>query len=524
MRLLLLACSLTLCVASAAQTRGTCAPGTASSLLDDGDVRATLYNGGNLFYGSAPDEMEYVVPAASGVSAIYAASLWLSGTVGGDLRTAGATYGGFAFYPGPLDASAPPPTDCSAFDRIWVVSLADIATYEATGVPTPDLATWPVALGAEAVDGDGDPANYDLAAGDRPRLYGTQTAFWVMNDAAGAAGALATEAPIGVEVQVTASAFNSPDPVLRTATAYRFRLIKRTPGLLETVHAALFVDPDLGNASDDYAGVDSTRGMAFVYNADNLDEAGYGTAPPAVGYDWLTGASSHVVIGRGSGTPRGDAFLAEHLRHYSLGAWRDGTPVREGGTGLDAPGPTTVWTFAGDPVAGLFWSERNIDGAGASLPAGDVKQAVATGPFSLTPGVPYDLVLAIPYGRGSNHLDSVTQLRAASDALQAAHDAGTLFPVANEGGAPSARTLALAAPRPNPTTGDAEVALTMPDAADVRVRVVDVLGRTVAAVHDGPLAAGATVLRLPAGLAPGVYTVVAEAGDARAVRRLTIAR
>ncbi|MEM6785870.1 MAG: serine hydrolase domain-containing protein, partial [Bacteroidota bacterium] len=60
--------------------------------------------------------------------------------------------------------------------------------------------------------------------------------------------------------------------------------------------------------------------------------------------------------------------------------------------------------------------------------------------------------------------------------------------VADEG-QPSAATLALDT-YPNPTLASATVAVTLPAATDVRAEVVDLLGRRVATLHDGPLAAG----------------------------------
>ncbi len=62
------------------------------------------------------------------------------------------------------------PADCSPFDRIYTVSRDDVAAYYRTGVATDDLRDWPAALGAPVLDGDGDPANYDLAAGDQPAI------------------------------------------------------------------------------------------------------------------------------------------------------------------------------------------------------------------------------------------------------------------------------------------------------------------------------------------------------------------
>ncbi|MGB3543196.1 hypothetical protein, partial [Rubrivirga sp.] len=59
---------------------------------------------------------------------------------------AGSTYGPYDFWPGPLGGDQPP-VDCEPFDRIYKVSRADVAAFEAGGTPAPDLAEWPAALG-----------------------------------------------------------------------------------------------------------------------------------------------------------------------------------------------------------------------------------------------------------------------------------------------------------------------------------------------------------------------------------------
>ena len=63
-------------------------------------------------------------------------------------------------------------------------------------------------------------------------------------------------------------------------------------------------------------------------------------------------------------------------------------------------------------------------------------------------------------------------------------------------------------------------------AQDVTVAVYDVLGRRVAVLHDGPVAAGETErLRLTGqGLASGVYLVRVVGERFQTVRRLTLVR
>ena len=63
-------------------------------------------------------------------------------------------------------------------------------------------------------------------------------------------------------------------------------------------------------------------------------------------------------------------------------------------------------------------------------------------------------------------------------------------------------------PAPNPATGAVRLGFVLETAADVRLSVVDVLGREVATVLDGPRAAGRYDVRVETGrLAPGTYLV-----------------
>ncbi len=149
---------------------GTCDYGTASGVLDANDVRATLYNTGSLFYNRSESGGRYHVPKdeegcyfnqCGPLSPIFSASIWVGGKVNDELRVAGNRYTDFQFWPGPLGDDGRPvnPDDCSVYDRIFVVSRADIARYLRTGEATDDLREWPAPLGAPVLDGDGDVDN-----------------------------------------------------------------------------------------------------------------------------------------------------------------------------------------------------------------------------------------------------------------------------------------------------------------------------------------------------------------------------
>lgn len=91
--------------------------------------------------------------------------------------------------------------------------------------------------------------------------------------------------------------------------------------------------------------------------------------------------------------------------------------------------------------------------------------------------------------------------------------------------APASRDgVALGVPAPHPVAGPAEVRVTLAQAADVRVALFDVLGRRVARVADGPLAAGEHRLAFDAsGLAPGAYVLVLDGAGRRVSRLVTVA-
>jgi len=439
MRVLLLIASALVASSALAQTPGSCETGTAQRFLNVSNVQASLFNTGGLFFGGSTTSGDgYLVPKVSGNSPIFAAGIWLSGTVNDDIRVTAARYGGYLFRPGPLnaDGTLPNASDCSAYDRIYVVNVQEVSAYEAGQSPARDLAEWPVGLGAPTVDASGDPVAVtsreqviDLAAGERPDLYGSQMAFWVMNDVGAPRGDGRT-APLGVEVQVTAFVMSGVEDLQGSGEAsfYRFTVINRNPSTIENVRFSFFTDPDLGGAGDDYVGVDTTRSMALIYNSDNEDSA-YGSPPPAAGFDMMShqlAASSTWIGGGPDGTQ--DPGTAEQYYNYMQGLWGNGTPYYELNNGFEQPGaPTSSFFYAGDPVTESAWSEMNIDGAGTNSPYGD-RRYVATVAFgALAPGDTATMDMAVLYGLGADHLDSITELRAVSDGVQAAYDAGTLF-------------------------------------------------------------------------------------------------
>ena len=96
--------------------------------------------------------------------------------------------------------------------------------------------------------------------------------------------------------------------------------------------------------------------------------------------------------------------------------------------------------------------------------------------------------------------------------------------VASERG-PNASGARLAIDGPNPVRRETAVALTLASPEAVTVEVLDLLGRRVRTLHEGPLAAARHAVAFDArGLAPGVYVVRAEGETFAATQRVTVIR
>ncbi len=532
---------------------GSCERGTASALLSTGTVSAPFQTNGELLR-TRRGTQRYLVPARDSVSTAYGAYLWLTGYVQDSLRTATALYSQGDFWPGPLRDAEAPPSDCTAFDRIWTVSRSNLERYYLTGEVTADLAEWPFEAGAPVLDGDGDATNYNLEGGDQPDLLGDVAVWWVMNDAGNEHGIYRNDpekAPMGVEVRAHAFAFErSPfpgvsDPALREASFLRLEISNRRQVPLDSLRLSLYVDLDLGSGVDDLVGTDTLRHTAYVYNGDNEDTGprGYGVAPPAWGVQILRGPvglpngrdddydgqidepgervrlTTAPVIDDDYGTrypndphefvnvQRGRTVYGAQLA--SVGS---SVPCYEG---ICDQYPPSAFAYPADPAQRAFWSEMNADGEGRTNYYGARYLVVSTGASSLEPNESASFLFAFPFARGADHLDSVTALRAVSGGLLASFGDG--FPSRSvprtEPPPPSRYTLTRV--RPNPTSRSAEAILDLPEDAVLEAAVYDVLGRRVAIAASGTRPRGRTVIPIPEGLAPGAYMLRVEVDRAR---------
>ena len=149
----------------------------------------------------------------------------------------------------------------------------------------------------------------------------------------------------------------------------------------------------------------------------------------------------------------------------------------------------------------------------AATTGGDRRNLIGAGPFSLAIGASQRVRFA--YVAGTD----------VADLLANAAVARGLF-VAGEDGPGAQTERALGMPFPNPSTGEAQLALTVAQGQAVQVGLYDALGRRVAVLFDGTVQAGsAETLRVDGRALPaGVYVVRAEGETFSESRRLVLTR
>ena len=273
----------------------------------------------------------------------------------------------------------------------------------------------------------------------------------------------------------------------------------------------------------------STRrvGSATYYNSGETDGI-YGV-PPAAGFDFLGDGLGSFIYAVNNGGPRADPVNRVEIDQCSAGSGRMAPHRRLQGSGYETEGAVTLdGRSPVTPSHPSVWSEVNNARDGANS-GGNHRIIPTAPPFSLQPGEARTFDIAFLFAQGTSNLDSITELRAASDRVQTAYDDGSLFdtrlPVATEVSAADPSTLRLDPVYPNPVRERATVRYATSTAATVLLSIYDVLGRRVAVLADASMTAGEHAVPFDAaGLPSGVYLVVLEADGRRETRKVMLMR
>ena len=224
---------------------------------------------------------------------------------------------------------------------------------------------------------------------DVPGVKGaSQTAWFVANDLNTTNTAnLYGAQPLGIECQFTVWGY-SQQGALGNMIFKSYLMINKSAQTFDSMYVCQWADPDLGNATDDYAGCDTALSLGFIYNAGNVDGTYGALPPPAAGFDFFQGprvrsdSGSAIFRGRRIAGYRNlpmtaffyfinsDPFLADPTTKDPAGSTQfyNFFRGRIGLTGqpfLDPQGNPSSFVLTGDPQSGKGWLD------GQQFPAGD---------------------------------------------------------------------------------------------------------------------------------------------------------
>ncbi len=296
-----------------------------------------------------------------------------------------------------------------------------------------------------------------------------------------------------------------------------FKIINRSNKIWKNFIAGVFFDDDLGNATDDNYGCDSSLGLGYVYNSNNNDGE-YGLNPPAVGTVFLRGLRERTIdssetyflcsgknkiaytgytdkkVTASVNVPKHFGFPLNYAESYRVlkGLQNTGRPF------INPVGNfPTKFSHSGDPVTNQGWVMSGGD---------DRYFLMASGSLDVNPGDTQIIVIAQVIARGNSNLNSITKLREASVIARENYEncfANLYLPECRDF-IPYEYSLKQNFPNPfNPLT---TIRYSIKEPIDVTLTVYDVLGREVSIlVNERKFAGEYEVIWNGRNFASGVY-------------------
>lgn len=385
-----------------------------SKQLKANQINTWFRNNGSFNRDPSTGNSGFEWPKGSLKFARYASGIWIGALVNDSIRICIAEYD-YEYLPGWINSSHVPEGKDDANFKVYNISPNDTTDY-------PGWRTYGKQQGA-----------YTDSLGN-PFLMGSQTQFYSYTDGYPEAHGnnAGSTRPLNAVILQTNWSYAVNGPLSNMAFS-EFRIINRGTQDWTNCYIALWTDDDLGTATDDAVGVDTVLSLGFTYNFDN-DDGQYGSAPPAVGYDYFRGP---IVPSTGDTvkfySPPGSNNLVVKPDYKQLGVsafntYENGTDPanyiqtyynlqgkKRDGTSWINPitNAATPFVYSGNPETGAGWN---------SSAGNDVRTIQCAGPITVPAGDTQFVVVAQLIAKGENNLKSVTSLKRLSAAAQRIFD------------------------------------------------------------------------------------------------------
>jgi len=296
-----------------------------------------------------------------------------------------------------------------------------------------DWKEWPVQKGAPFIDADNDGLyNPDV---DIPGMSSepSQTIWFAANDLnTTAVQNLYGSLPMRIELQTTVWAIKTTGGVNNTIFR-RSRFINKSQGKFDSMYVCMYTDSDIGDAYDDFAGVDTNLSFGFTYNA-QVNDAVYGNTPPAAGVDifqspripgnttdstvfkgryvfgWKgVGINSFIMFSRNVTADWSEPALGTYASALKWKNLFQGKMASSGTLYTDPnTGRKTKFPLGGDPTTGAGWVDGQLH------PKNDRVTGIVSGPFTMNAGDTQEVVSGQIAGGGTpgvNNIAAVSVLK-----------------------------------------------------------------------------------------------------------------
>lgn len=395
-----------------------------------------MRNQGSYFYDAPNGNPGGEFPRGSGNTIVFAAGLYV-GTLKDGVPVVSETEFATEFQPGRIENS-----DVS-FDELT-------AEDPARG----DLQVYLIDRSASGSDYSNWPADAPKNSFGLPALIADAQTWAVFNDLdvtlSQEGTSISPDPGLGLEVVLESFAFSAGP--LSDVVYCKFTIKNKTNVDYADSYLGMWMDADVdaNNAGNDIVGVDTVRGLGFVYNADNTD------FPGAVGFDFLQGPvvdtttvspqlvnkfrnnrvtlvynaaenryipttlpGNQIWLGATSfNTYANGTDPQNNEQRYNLlaGLFADGNP--KAGTGVN-----DYYAFRGDPVTGLPAAD-----VATSADQADQRILHGVGPFTIVAGSSQEVWVGIVGAQGTDRLNAIVNMRSTDDLAQTTFEAGLVAP------------------------------------------------------------------------------------------------
>ncbi|MBU2493870.1 MAG: T9SS type A sorting domain-containing protein [Bacteroidetes bacterium] len=307
-----------------------------------------------------------------------------------------------------------------------------------------DWIEWPAIYGAPFEDKNLN-GTYEPEI-DIPGVPGAdQTIWFVCNDIdVQVSKSLYGSPPIGIEMQATIWGYKNGE-VLSNAMFRKYIIINKSGKTITDMYASMWSDAEIGDATDDFTGCDTTIDLAYVYNGEEFDhkfDYVYGEPVPAAGFKLVQGPiingsnndfaqrNGQIIYGKKNlGYTAFAVFVCGDPVFYDprLGDYEYGTlsmynfmQGKIGSTGQEFVDPNTgiktSFCLAGDPIKNEGWIDGQLHPPGCRV------FVASAGPYEMAPGDTQEVIYAQIAAVGNNRWESLKLLRYYSSLINTSED------------------------------------------------------------------------------------------------------